>query len=145
MWQARWRARLAEAHGGGPIEVACKVCGRPLSAKRRDLRRGVGQLCGEVCRAEARRLANLRRWRAGSEYDQVVSRLKAPPAHVFDGLAERDRELVRLYYGRQEGSPRPQAELAERCGVSPARVGELIRLAVARLLGPGIVPAAIDT
>ena len=59
---------------------------------------------------------------------------------------ERDRELVRLYYGLQDGSPRRQAELAERYGVSPARrVGELIRLAVAQLLGPGTVPAAIDT
>jgi hypothetical protein len=79
------------------------------------------------------------------EYDQIITRLKALPADVFNGLVERDRELVRLYYGLQDGSPRRQNELAERYGVSPARVGELIRLAVARLLGPATLPAAIDT
>jgi hypothetical protein len=57
VWSASYRETLRRAHGGGPVDVTCKVCGRAMQASRRDLRRGVGQLCGDACRAASRRRA----------------------------------------------------------------------------------------
>lgn len=145
-WINAWRESVRKANGGeGPIDVACKVCGTAIQATRRDLRRGVGRLCGDACRAESRRRANLERWRGDPVYVQVVQHLSSLSPEVFGRLGERDASLVRLFYGVGAGPAVLLNELAERSGLSAARVGELIRVAVATLLGPGLVSGSVDS
>jgi hypothetical protein len=85
------------------------------------------QVACKICRAEVGGAPTCRRWLGIPDYEKIATRLKTLPAEVFDG------------------PPRRQAELAERWGLSAATVGEIIRRAVARLLGPGTVRATIDT
>ena len=144
-WSAALRETLRRANGGGPIDATCKVCGRAIQTSRRDVRRGVGQLCGDACRAESRRRATLLRWRGDPVYVQIVERLRSLPPEAFAGLDERDASLVHRYYGLGGTTPVLLSELATDSGLSAARVGEIIRVAVASLLGPGVVPSSLDT
>jgi hypothetical protein len=144
VWSATYRETLRRANGGAPMDVTCKVCGRAIQTSRRDFRRGVGQLCGDACRAESRRRANLLRWRGDPAYIQVVEELGALQPAAFAKLDRRDVSLLSRYYGVGGEAPVLLNELARDSGLSAARVGEIIRVAVASLLGPGVVTGSTD-
>jgi hypothetical protein len=87
----------------------------------------------------------LLRWRGDPAYLQVVEQLRALPAEAFSRLDERDASLVRRHYGVGRDAPVRVNELAADAGLSAARVGEIIRVAVVALLGPGLVAGSTDT
>jgi hypothetical protein len=144
-WSAALREKLRRAKSGGPVNVTCKLCGRAIQTSPKNLRRGVGQLCTDTCRAESRRRANLLRWRQDPAYVRVLGLLKLLPPEAFARLDVRPSLLVYRYYGLGGKAPALLNELSNDYGLSAARVGEIIRLAVASLLGPGVVPRSTDT
>jgi DNA-directed RNA polymerase specialized sigma24 family protein len=66
---------------------------------------------------------------------EAVEQLKALPPSAFDTLPERDRAMVRQYYGLAGEDPYTQAEIAARFDLSPWQARQALYRSVARLLG----------
>ena len=51
-------------------------------------------------------------------------------------LGERDHDILRRYYGLDDGTFATQDELAQEFGLDQTRIGVIVRKAVARVLPP---------
>ena len=107
------------------------VCGKGVTLPRS--RTASRRTCGDrTCRRELRR-------RTATDHAvrrrQIIDRLRALPPDAFAALPDREREIVRLSYGLDDGIPRSTAALAERLGCSAWQVRQSRERAVARLLG----------
>ncbi len=82
------------------------------------------------------REAARRRGSRGAQYQQTVERLRTLPDEAFARLPERTREVMRLFYGLDHGTPWTQAAIAGRLGVRRETVRDLLNSQlVKRLLG----------
>lgn len=140
-YRARFSRRLSAAKGGrAPLTcVVCeaqfapppyrKTCSRECERARRQ----------EVSRSRPRdrdriREAARRRGGQAAAYEATLARLRALEPAAFERLPSRDRELVRRYYGLDDGRPRTQRELREHSGLDGRRVYGIVADAVAQLL-----------
>ena len=95
------------------------------------------QTCGPGCAKELlrRKVRANRQTRRLAELTPVRDRLRALPAEAFLVFAERDRAIVRRYYGlAEDGIFHTQDELALQFGVHQTTVGTIVRNAAACLL-----------
>jgi DNA-binding CsgD family transcriptional regulator len=115
----------------GRHRVRCAVCGAPAYVQRPT--RGGTPACGPACAKElrSRRARARRRARQAALLAPVRDLLRTLSADAFGQLGERDRAIVRRYYGLEDGIFHTQYELAEEHGVNETTVGAIVRGAAA--------------
>jgi hypothetical protein len=108
--------------------VRFALCGAPAYVQRPT--RGGTPACGPACAKElrSRRARARRRARQAALLAPVRDLLRTLPADAFGQLGERDRAIVRRYYGLEDGIFHTQYELAEEYGSIRPR---LVRLCAA--------------
>ena len=130
----------------GRHRVTCTICGSTTHVQRP--KPSGEQTCGPACAKELlrRKIRANRHTRRLAELTPVRDRLRTLPADAFEFLRERDRALVRGYYGLgEDGIFHTQDELAQEFGLNQTTIGTIVRDAAARLLPHGHVldePAA---
>ena len=127
---------------GGRHRVTCMMCGSTTYVQRR--KPNGEQTCGPACSKELlrQRVRASRRNRRLAELAPMREQLSTLPASAFQVLGERDRAIVRRYYGLDDGTFATQDELAQEFGLDQTRIGVIVRKAAARLLPPP--PHAMD-
>jgi hypothetical protein len=156
----RWQVREALAEGierllgptaAGSSPRRCSACGQAFVPRGAWPER---RTCSAACERERRRQTGLanspaarpdlqakldaarrrRQWQAGEP-------LRALEPAAFGALRARDQEVVRLYYGFDDGQPLTSGEIGERLGIRADQVRRLVCQSVGRLMGPaaGIV------
>ena len=117
------------------------MCGATTYVQRR--KANGEQTCGPACSKELlrQRARTSRRNRRLAELAPMREQLSTLPASAFQVLGERDRAIVRRYYGLDDGTFATQDELAQEFGLDQTRIGVIVRKAAARLLPP---PHAMD-
>jgi hypothetical protein len=132
------RRATAALLGGEPViprarlAVQCTICGSSILRKQMQK----AHACGPTCMAELRRRAYARwyeRERRASEPRRRA--LAALPSEAFASLTERDRTIVRLYYGLDGEEPRTQRAVAAELQLDHNAVQYVVCSATARLLG----------
>lgn len=159
-WQARFRQRVSEGRGGRTEVVrACVICGKAFTIAATLAQRGEGKVCSPACARERRAQVlrehhsakrpdvsstrcrtGLERWRDNDAYRGITARLRSLPPQAFGALSERERLVVRLYYGLEEASEGPYThrDIGVRLGLSRSRASQLRQAGLARLLGAGV-------
>jgi hypothetical protein len=115
--------------------VQCAVCGAITQVPR--VKPGREQTCGRQCTNELLRhkIRSARQARRVAELVPLRGRLSGLPEEAFQVFSERDRAIVRRYYGLDEnGTFRTQDELAQAFGLDQTTIGAIVRAAAARLL-----------
>jgi DNA-directed RNA polymerase sigma subunit (sigma70/sigma32) len=151
IWQVREALAEAVAKLLGPKATGtpprlCTACGQSFvptgawperrtcsAACERERRRQTGLANSPAERADIRAKLSAalrgRQWQAGEP-------LRALEPVAFGVLPARDLEVVKLYYGLDNGEPLTSGEIGDRLEVSADRVRRLVCQSVARLLGP---------
>jgi hypothetical protein len=115
-------------------QVRCAVCGAITQVQR--VKPGREQTCGRECTNELlrRKIRADRQTRRMAELMPVRERLSRLPAETFLVFGDRDRAIVRRYYGLdQDGTFHTQDELGQAFGIHQTTIGAIVRAAVARL------------
>jgi DNA-directed RNA polymerase specialized sigma subunit len=119
----------------GKHRVICAVCGATTHVQR--TKPGVRYACSPACSSELRRARtrSSRQTRRLAELMPVRASLRALPDEIFEVLSERDRAIVRGYYGLAADDVfHTQDELAQQFGINQTSVGAILRKSAQRLL-----------
>lgn len=157
-WHEAWRQRVAAGRAAGKaprVEVSCAVCGASFAVTVSMLEHGRGKVCSRACarvvrgqalrangpgqrpevRAQMRATAR-QRMLERAEYRAVAEQVARSDPEALGRLPDRQVRIVQGYYGLEQQERRTQEELAQELGLSRRRIGQLLRAAVATLLGP---------
>ena len=84
----------------------------------------------------ARRLHRGRRRRGAARRCQLLSMLQEQLSKVLDGLAERERKVISLRFGLEDGHPRTLEEVGREFGVTRERIRQIESKTLAKLRHP---------
>ena len=122
----------ASADPTGADLVTCGVCGRQIYRPTR----ASEHACSDACLAELRRRSRKRQQiREQATLEPLRRALEALPPAALDGLAERDRIILRMRYGLGAEQVHSQDEIADQLGLKQPLVSSVVRRVTARLLG----------
>jgi hypothetical protein len=103
----------------------CIVCGTTFQVPRSWLRFGYGKTCSPACHTTWQLQRG--RGRDGRPWQEVAERLRALGPAALECLKPVEAEIVRLFYGLEDGTPWTQRAIAQRLGLSIGQVKRTLR------------------
>ena len=124
------RCRNRVGHAQRRTPTICPTCGQTFAAAKNQ--HFCSQRCAQrqISAETAARLSALRR-QHGRPHAEV---LRSLPDSAFAVLSPLEQQVVRLYYGLDDGHPWSQREIGHHCRVAVVRVRPIVHAAVARLV-----------
>lgn len=120
----------------GRHQVACTICGATTHLQRP--KASTEHACSPECQSELlrRRAQTTMRQRRLAAIAPIRETLAALPMEAFRVLSQRDRAIVRRYYGLEDGTFPTQQELGQEFGLDQTAVSAIVRTAATRLGRP---------